>query len=42
MSCAIWEERVALFAGGDLETGEAAAVERHLNQCAACSALAAK
>jgi anti-sigma factor RsiW len=41
MSCAIWEERVALFAGGDLETGEAAAVERHLNQCAACSALAA-
>ena len=41
MSCAIWEERVALLAGGDLETGEAAGVERHLNQCAACTALAA-
>jgi hypothetical protein len=41
MSCAIWKDRVALFAGGDLETGEAAVVERHLNQCAACSALAA-
>jgi len=41
MSCATWEERVALFAGGDLETAEAAAVERHLSQCAACNALAA-
>ncbi|MGO9229604.1 MAG: anti-sigma factor family protein [Bryobacteraceae bacterium] len=41
MSCAMWEERVALFAGGDLETAEAAAVERHLSRCAACSALAA-
>ncbi|MGA2272883.1 MAG: zf-HC2 domain-containing protein [Bryobacteraceae bacterium] len=41
MSCAIWEERVALFAGGDLGTAEAAAVERHLSACAACSALAA-
>ncbi|MGB9457799.1 MAG: zf-HC2 domain-containing protein [Bryobacteraceae bacterium] len=41
MSCARWEERVALFAGGDLETSEADAVERHLSKCAACSALAA-
>ena len=41
MTCAIWEERVALFAGGDLGAAEAAAVERHLSQCAACSALAA-
>lgn len=41
MSCAIWEEQVALFAGGDLETAEAATVERHLSECAACSALAA-
>jgi anti-sigma factor RsiW len=41
MSCAIWEERVALFAGGDLGTAEAAGVERHLSQCAACNALAA-
>ncbi len=41
MSCARWEERVALFAGGDLGVGEVAGVERHLSQCAACSALAA-
>jgi len=41
MRCAIWEERVALFAGGDLGAAEAAAVGRHLSECAACSALAA-
>jgi anti-sigma factor RsiW len=41
MTCAVWEERVALFAGGDLAAAEAGAVERHLSQCAACSALAA-
>ncbi|MGB7762366.1 MAG: zf-HC2 domain-containing protein [Bryobacteraceae bacterium] len=41
MTCAMWEERVALFAGGDLGTAEAAAVERHLSQCAACRSLAA-
>jgi len=41
MSCAIWEEPVALFAGGDLEPAEAAGVERHLSECAACRALAA-
>lgn len=39
MSCAIWEERVALFAGDDLEMAEAAGVERHLGECAACRAL---
>ena len=39
MSCAIWEERVALYAGGDLGTAEAAGVERHLGECAACRAL---
>jgi hypothetical protein len=41
LSCAIWEEQVALFAGGDLGMAEAAGVERHLSQCAACRALAA-
>jgi len=41
MSCENWEEKVALFAGGDLETDEAAAVERHLSRCKACSSLAA-
>ena len=41
MSCADWEARVALFAGGDLEDAEAAAVERHLRECAACRGLAA-
>jgi anti-sigma factor RsiW len=40
MSCAIWEERVALLAGGDLDAAAAAGVERHLNQCAPCRALA--
>jgi anti-sigma factor RsiW len=40
MSCAIWEERVALLAGGDLDAAEAAGVERHLNRCAPCRALA--
>jgi anti-sigma factor RsiW len=41
MRCANWEDQVALLAGGDLETAEAATVERHLSECAACSALAA-
>jgi hypothetical protein len=41
MSCAIWEEQVALLAGGDLGTAEAAGVERHLSECAACRSLAA-
>ncbi len=41
MSCARWEERVALFAGGDLEMAEASRVERHLSECAACCALVA-
>ena len=36
MSCVDWEERVALYAGGDLPAGEAAELERHLSGCAAC------
>jgi hypothetical protein len=37
MNCTQWEERVALFAGGDLAAAEAAEVERHLAECADCS-----
>jgi hypothetical protein len=37
MNCTQWEERVALFAGGDLAAAEAAEVERHLAGCADCS-----
>ena len=33
MNCGEWEERVALYAGGDL-----AAVERHVEQCAGIGA----
>ncbi len=40
MNCSDWEERVALHAGGDLPPAEAAEVERHLGECAACQVLA--
>jgi len=40
VSCAMWEERVALLAGGDLDRAEAAGAERHLEECARCRALA--
>lgn len=40
MSCAKFEERIALHVEGDLGPKEAAVVERHLGQCAACCALA--
>jgi len=36
MNCREWEERVALYAGGDLPPREAAAAERHLAACAGC------
>ncbi|HTS64229.1 MAG TPA: zf-HC2 domain-containing protein [Candidatus Acidoferrales bacterium] len=36
MNCMDWEERIALHAGGDLDAGEAAAVERHLSDCPGC------
>ncbi|HUP05240.1 MAG TPA: zf-HC2 domain-containing protein [Bryobacteraceae bacterium] len=36
MNCGEWEERIALHAAGDLPGGEAAEVERHLAECAAC------
>lgn len=42
MNCADWEERIALYAGGDAGPAEAAAVEQHLTECAACRAFAAE
>ncbi len=41
MSCRDWEERIALHAGGDLTQEEAAAVDRHLAECAQCRETAA-
>ena len=40
MNCANWEERIALYMGGDLEAVEAVAVERHLAECAGCQLFA--
>ena len=40
MNCTDWEERLALYAGGDLGPGEAAEVERHLADCAGCQLFA--
>ncbi len=40
MNCVEWEERVALYAGGDLPAEEAAGVERHLGECAGCQVFA--
>jgi len=39
MNCGDWEERIALYAGGDLAPEEARAVERHLAECAGCQRL---
>jgi len=36
MDCRDWEGRIALHVGGDLAADEAAAVERHLAECAEC------
>jgi len=33
MNCADWEERIALYAGGDLAGVEAERVQRHLAEC---------
>jgi hypothetical protein len=39
MNCGQWEERVALYAGGDLASEDARAVESHLAECAGCQIL---
>jgi hypothetical protein len=36
VNCRDWEERVSLYAGGDLAAAEAADVEHHIAGCAAC------
>lgn len=40
MNCADWEERIALYEGGDLAPDESAEVERHLAGCAGCQVFA--
>lgn len=40
MNCADWEERIALYTGGDLPDGRTAEVERHLRECAGCQVFA--
>jgi hypothetical protein len=40
MNCGDWEERIALYCGGDLAAAEARAVEEHLADCAGCQAFA--
>jgi anti-sigma factor RsiW len=39
MNCVEWEERVALYAGGDLAPAEAQALERHVAECSGCQVL---
>jgi anti-sigma factor RsiW len=41
MNCSKWEERIALYAGGDLEPLETAEVDRHLADCERCRDFAA-
>jgi len=40
MNCRNWEERIALYAGGDLPLAEAVEVERHLGDCPGCQVFA--
>ncbi len=40
MNCTDWEERLALYAGGDLPAAKAVEVERHLAECAGCQLFA--
>jgi hypothetical protein len=39
MNCGDWEERIALYAGGDLASADAQALEGHLAECAGCQLL---
>lgn len=41
MNCRDWEERIALYAGGDLPREEAVETEGHLRNCASCREFAA-
>src|SRR2546423_1685664 len=36
MSCSQWEQKLALYAGGDLAFSEAPGVESHLRECPDC------
>jgi anti-sigma factor RsiW len=36
MNCNDWEERIALYAGGDLDAAQNAEVEHHLAECGGC------
>jgi anti-sigma factor RsiW len=40
MNCTAWEERVVLYAGGELAPAKARAVAEHLRECAECAELA--
>jgi len=40
MNCRDWEERIALYVGGDATPAEAAEVERHVGECAGCQVFA--
>jgi anti-sigma factor ChrR (cupin superfamily) len=40
MNCGDWEERIALYAGGDLGAPDSSAVERHLAGCGECRGFA--
>ena len=39
MNCIDWEERIALYAGGDLAPAEAEAVKLHVAECGGCQLL---
>jgi hypothetical protein len=39
MNCVEWEERIALYAGGDVAPAEAQAVQHHVAECADCQLL---
>ena len=39
MNCTGWEERLALYAGGDLVPAEVDGVQRHVRECTGCSEL---
>jgi len=40
MICEQWQDRIAVYAGGDLPESEVAEVERHLVECPHCAELA--